>query len=243
MNKKILIGIILLIVIIGLVITFKPNTEPEIKEEISHQETQIEDIEEKQDIVSNSEPTKTVEEIKNEIGSTASEEIYEVQKEYDGREVLAIKPNIQYKTVLAGILKKGKPTEKDIEKLDLSTFHKGVWISEVSRNKFLNILKKCGIEDFEIDKDGYLKAKEESKNEYSKKLQNLINSDELTIIDITGTCYIRDEMTGEIVEYPFKDMDLYQICELYETEGSKIFVITTNDVEEIDILEKICNPG
>lgn len=48
-------------------------------------------------------------------------------------------------------------------------------------------------------------------------------------------------MTGDIVEYPFKDMDLYQICENFETEGSKIIVITTNDVEEIDILKAICD--
>lgn len=241
MNKKILIGIILLIIITVLIIAVRPNSEPESKEEISQQETQSEDIQNIQNTVSNSEPTKTVAEIKSETGSTASEEIYEVQKEYDGREVLAIKPNIQFKTVLAGILKKGQPTEKDIEKLDLSTYHKGIWISEVSRDKFLNILKKCGIENFEIDDNGYLQQKEESQNEYSEKLRDLINSDELTIIDITGTCYIRDEMTGDIVEYPFKDMDLYQICEIYETEGSKIIVITTNDVEEIDILEKICN--
>ena len=179
--------------------------------------------------------------IKNETGATADEEIYEIQQEYDGREILTIKPDVQYKTVLTGILKNGQPSIQEIEQLDLTKFHSGVWISDVSRNKFLQILNKCGIKNFEIDDEGYLYKKEDSSNVYSKKLDNLINSDELTVIDITGTCYIRDEMTGEVVEYPFKNMDLYQICERFDTEGSSIIIITTNDVEEIDILEAILN--
>lgn len=189
----------------------------------------------------NQERPKTVEDIKNETGATADEEIYEIQQEYDGREILTIKPDVQYKTVLTGILKNGQPSMQEIEQLDLTQFHSGVWISEVSRNKFLQILNKCGIKNFGIDYDGYLYKKEDSSSEYSKKLDNLINSDELTVIDITGTCYIRDEMTGEVVEYPFKDMDLYQINERFDTEGSSIIIITTNDVEEIDILESILN--
>ena len=45
----------------------------------------------------------------------------------------------------------------------------------------------------------------------------------------------------KILENPFKDMDLYQICERYETEGSEIIVITRNDVGETAILQEICN--
>lgn len=225
MNKKFLISIILIIIIIIVAfMLFKPNNKEITKNQVGENET-----------------SKTVEDIKNETGATADEDIYEVQQEYDGREILTIKPDVQYKTVLAGILKNGQPSIQDVEQLDLSKFHKGVWISEVSRDKFLQVLKKCKIENFNIDDDGYLYKKENSSNEYSAKLENLINSDELTIIDITGTCYIRDEMTGEVVEYPFKDMDLYQICEKYNTEGSSIIIITTNEVEETDILKAICD--
>lgn len=233
MNKKFLISIILIIIVaMAVIIIYKTNNEE------MGQNQSAEDI-----ITENGalQEDKTVEDIKKEIGATADEEIYEVQKEYDGREILTIKPDIQFKTVLAGILKNGKPTKQDIEQLDLSKFHKGVWISEVSRDKFLQILKKCGVENFDIDDEGYLYKKDDNQSEYSLKLENLINLDKLTIIDIRGTCYIRDEMTGDIVEYPFKDMDLYQICENFETEGSKIIVITTNDVEEIDILKTICD--
>lgn len=233
MNRKIVISIILIIiVVITAIAIFRHNDEtgqnqPAKDNVIEDEAPPLED--------------KTVEDIKEEIGATADEGIYEIQKEYDGRETLAIKPDIQFKTVLAGILKNGKPSTQDIEQLDLSKFHKGVWISENSRNKFLQILKKCKVENFEIDDNGYLYKKEDSQNEYSLKLENLINLDRLTIIDIKGICYIRDEMTGDIVEYPFKDMDLYQICEAFETGGSKIIIVTTNDVDEIDILKEICD--
>lgn len=233
MNKKILISIISIIFLIILcAFIYKINNKevlPSQPIDNSVNENPIDQAD------------KTVEDIKKETGATADEELYEVQKEYDGREILTIKPDIQFKTVLAGILKNGKPTKQDIEQLDLSKFHKGVWISETSRNKFLQILKKCKVENFAIDEEGYLYKKEDSQNEYSSELENLINLDKLTIIDIKGICYIRDEMTGDIVEYPFKDMDLYQICENFETEGSKIIIITTNDVKEIDILKAICD--
>ena len=224
--KKFLISIILIIILIIIsIIVYSPHHK-----EVENQNINNDGLKEE---------TKTVEDIKKEIGATASEDIYEIQKEYDGREILSIKPDIQYQTVLTGILKNEKPSLQDIQQLDISNFHKGVWISEVSRDKFLQILKKCKIENFEIDSDGYLYKKQDSSNELSLKLENLINSNELIIIDITGTCYIRDEMTGDIVEYPFKDMDLYQICEIFTIEKSTIFVITTNDVEENDILESI----
>lgn len=233
MKKKFLISIILLILIIVVAIGIYKSNNKETVQTPTVPNQEIENEIPQTD--------KTVEEIKKETGATADEDIYEVQKEYDGREILAIKPDIQYKTVLAGILKNGKPTEQDINQLDLTQFHKGVWISENSREKFLEILKKCNIENFEIDEDGYLLKKEESSNEYSQKLDELIKLDKLTIIDIKGICYTRDEMTGEIVEYPFKDMDLYQISENFETEGSKIIVVTTNNVKEIDIIKGICD--
>jgi len=222
-HLKIFFIVVILIAIVLILITLKNNKNP------------------RNDNISNVEESKTVEEIKKAIGATADAELYEIQEEYDGREILTIKPDIQYKTVLAGILKNDQPSIQDIEKIDLSNFHAGVWISEVSRSKFLQILKKCKIENFDIDNDGYLYKKDVSSKEYSTKLDNLINSNILTIIDITGTCYIRDEMTGDVVEYPFKDMDLYQIYERFDTEGSSIIIITTNDVKETDILESICN--
>ena len=241
MNKKILIStilviiIILIIVVVAIMIPRDANNEEAKNKEII-QENQV-----PENIVPDEETIQKVENIKDQIGATADSEIYNIEKEYDGREILVIKPDVQFKTVLAGILKHGKPSKQDIEELELSKFKKGVWISEISRDRFLQILKKCGLNNFSIDEKGYLYKNSESQNEYSSKLENLINSNKLTIVDITGKCYTRDEMTGEILEYPFKDMDLYQICEKYETQGSRIIVITTNEVEEADILQEVCN--
>lgn len=230
MNKKVLISIILLIIAITIITTIIIYKN---RNNVSQEPGEIQNVVD--------DPNSIIEEIKDETGATASDELYEVQKEYDGREILTIKPDIQFKTVLAGVLKNGKPSTQDIEKLEISKFHQGVWISEISREKFLKILKKCEIENFDIDKNGYLYKKSNSDNKYSQKLEKMINSNELTIIDITGTCYVRDEMTGEIVEYPFKDMDLYQVCEKYKTDGGTIIIITTNNVKETDILNEICD--
>ena len=121
--KKIFIGLIIVIIVLAIVeLTSKDKNETN------------------NTVNNNTETPKTVEDIKNETGATADEEIYEIQQEYDGREILTIKPDVQYKTVLTGILKNGQPSIQEIEQLDLTKFHSGVWISEVSRNKFLQIV-------------------------------------------------------------------------------------------------------
>ena len=56
----------------------------------------------------------------------------------------------------------------------------------------------------------------------SKKLDNIIKSDKQFIIDISGKCYVRDEMSGDIVEYPFEKMDPNQIMELYKNDNGGI---------------------
>ena len=183
---------------------------------------------------------ETIEKIKNETGASAKTELYGIVKEYDGREVLVIKPEIQFKTVLAGILKNAKPTIDEANNVNLNNFQqKGIWISKDSREKFIEILKKCNINNFKIDEEGYLRIVEISNNEYAKELEELTKQNQLLIIDIKGTCYIRDEMTGEIIEYPFKDMDLLQVCEKFEMINSKIIEITTNEINSINILEEI----
>ena len=120
-------------------------------------------------------PIEKIEEIKKDTGATADSDLYAVAKEYDGRQVLVIKPEIQFKTVLAGILKNDEPSMQDVENVNLNLFKKkGIWISENSRNKFLEILGECNIKNFTIDDDGYLKQLEKTENEYSLKLEELI---------------------------------------------------------------------
>lgn len=184
--------------------------------------------------------TETVEKIKNETGASAETELYSIVREYDGREVLEIKPDIQFKTVLAGILKNAKPTIDEADNVNLNNFQKnGIWISKNSREKFIDILKKCNINNFKIDEEGYLSIVDIPKNEYDKELEELTKQNQLIIIDINGICYIRDEMTGKIIDYPFKDMDPMQVCEKFETTNCKIIEITINEINPISILEEI----
>ncbi len=170
-----------------------------------------------------------INEIKEEINATADTDMYKIEEEYDGRKIIQIKPNIQFETVLAGVLKSDKPEQQEIKTiLEKRPTKSGIWISEKSREKFLEILKANNISQFEIDKDGYLKSKEESNNKNYKKFKSAIESDKLYIIDILGKCYIRDEISGKIVEYPFEKMEPDQAVEIYSNENSVIIEVTTN---------------
>lgn len=169
-------------------------------------------------------------EIKNEINATADADIYQVQEEYDGRKILQIKPSIQFETVLAGILKEEIQENEIQEVLKDKPNQDGIWIAEPVRDKFLKLLDDNNIHGFSINGDGYLQEnKEEETKEEVKKLNTAINSKRLYIINISGTSYTRDEITGEIVEYPFEKMDPYQAIDVYEDNNSKILEITTNE--------------
>ena len=170
-----------------------------------------------------------IESIKKEMNTTADTDILQVETEYDGREVLQIKPKIQFETVLAGILKNGMPKENEIDDiLEDAPTGTGVWIPKQSKDLFLELLSNNEINNFHVDDNGYLKISNKSNNEYSKQIEEMINSDFLYIIDMSGKCYMRDDVSGEIVEYPFEDMDPYQLAEPFSDENSVILVLTTN---------------
>ena len=184
-----------------------------------------------------------INQIKAEINSTADTNIYQVEDEYDGRHTLQIKPNIQFDTVLAGVLIEGTPANNEIDSIQKNKpTNTGVWISKKSRDSFEKILIDNNLTNFSIDESGYLFETEKKNNEMSKKLDNIIKSDKQFIIDISGTCYVRDEMSGDIVEYPFEKMDPNQIMELYKNDNSTILEISTNSkgkISNVDILKTI----
>ena len=89
------------------------------------------------------EDTNIVEEIKNTINATANTDMYQIDEEYDGRKIIQIKSDIQYDTVLAGILKNGCPQENEIEEILKSRPNKsGIWVTKNSQENFLNLLKR-----------------------------------------------------------------------------------------------------
>ena len=170
-----------------------------------------------------------IDEVKKEIDATGDTDIYQIYEEYDGRKILQIKPEVQYNTALAGIIKNDIPQEDEVSKLlEKAPTKKGIWISEASRENFLKLLKANNINQYEIDEDGYLYSTQNSEDENYKKIEKAINSEKLYIIDCFGRSYVRDEMTGEIYEYQFEAMDYFQAVDVYEKENSKIIEITTN---------------
>lgn len=179
-----------------------------------------------------------INEIKSQINATADTDMYQVETEYDGRPTIQIKPNIQYDTVLAGILKNGSPNIDEITNiLENKPKNKGIWISKQSTQDFLKLLNENQISNYYIDEQGYLKKNENSETNSSfeniQNLDNAINSNNLYIIDISGKCYVRDDLSGEVVEYPFERMDPYQVLEPYKYEDSLILEITTNSKNEL----------
>ena len=59
-----------------------------------------------ENLISDSMNEQKIENIKHDLGyNNTDSEIYEVKTEYDGREVISVKPNIQYNVAMAGVIK------------------------------------------------------------------------------------------------------------------------------------------
>ena len=184
-----------------------------------------------------------MENMKKEINAIGDTSIYQVEEELGGRKILQIKPSVQFEVDLAGVIKNTRPEENEIKDLTSKVLtENGVWISEQSRDEFLNLLKDNGIENFEITQEGYLKKVSDNESLLNKQLEKMINSNKLYIINMTGIAYERDYISGEIVEYPFEDMDPTQIIEPYRNENTIILEVTTNKRNKLtskEILETI----
>lgn len=173
---------------------------------------------------------ETINEIKEEINATGASDMYQIQEEYDGRKILQIKPSIQFETVLAGILKHGQPLENEIQDLLKNKPAKqGIWIAKQSREAFLSLLKDNEINGYAINEEGYLYVTEEQDKEEANKLKEAMQSNQLYMIDISGTSYKRDDLSGEIIEEPFEKMEPYQAVDVYQEGALMILEVTTNE--------------
>ena len=164
------------------------------------------------------EKTSEIEDLKNETGSKGDSKIYDIAQEYDGKKTLTV------------AIKNGKPEETEVTKIvNGFSYKKGAYITKQSREKFIELLKSLGIDEFSInDNDGYIAKLSEPKNNLAKQLESLINNGKTYVIDMTGTCYMRDDVTGEIVEYPFEKMDPSEICEPFISGSNTLLAITSN---------------
>ena len=252
-NKKKIIFFIIIIVLIIVFFVFLFTRKSKEKENLDSTNN-IQNEEEFQTMQNNlnierqnitEQELEEINTLKNEMGSDANPNMYEVAEEYDGRKTLEIRPSIQFQTALAGAIKNGMPTEQDIAKLSEDfSYNTGIFIAESSREKFMQLLDNLQISSFTIKDDGYLIKKEDSiiQNETEQKIESLINGDKLYVITMTGTCYMRDDITVEITEYPFEKMDPSQVLEPFISDNSVLLAINSNQDNKIDskeILEAI----
>ena len=185
-----------------------------------------------------------IESLKNTISATGNTDIYQVEEDNNGKRYLQIKQDVQFDVDLASIIKNAKPEETEINDLIRKLPNdNGIWISEQSREAFSNLLKSNNINNFNISNEGYLQINSVSENsDLLNKLINMINSDKLYIINMTGLAYQRDYISGKIVEYPFEDMDPYQVIEPFQKDNKIILEVTSNKMgklSENEILDTI----
>lgn len=231
MKKKMLISIIIIFIIFIAIIFVKRN----------------EIIEQNVDDILTEEKNESLEELLIDTGKQGNVDWYEVQEGIDNINVATIKANIKYKVAFAGMIKKSKPKENELDEI-LEKEHPqkcGIWIYESDREKILNYLSNISLSKYSIDENGYLKIENKNKqNEYDKKIENAINGENIYCIKISSVCYIVDEITSEILDYSYEDMDKYQTYEYFEDENKKLIFVTenkNNQLENDEIIQNLIN--
>lgn len=241
-NKKVIILVVLLIMFVAiLVLLFNKRIQKDNNQ--NNFEQYGEQVDKNQ---IEYQPNVTVEEIKNEIGATGNTDIYEVEQEYDGRNILAVKPSIKYKVAFAGMIKNAKPSMSELDNImEEKLPHKtGIWVEEKSRDKILEIFNDGDVNSkYLIDDDGYLKIdRKNNQNDNDKKIEKIIKGKKQYILDISSVCYIVDDITGEILDYNFENMDKYQTYEYFEDKDKYIVFVTENSnnvLTNLEIFESI----
>lgn len=242
-NKKIIYTCLIILLLIFIIIflgikdnRFLTKTENDLVNEQNLEENSLSE----QDI-------KKVEEIKNEIGITGNTELYEIQKGYDNKEIAVIKPNIKYKVAFAGMIKKHKPQMNELDNIIEKNHPKknGIWIENNSREKMLKIIKNNTKSTYKIDDDGYIKIiNKDVQNDNDKILEKIINSNKLFILNISSICYIIDDISGEILDFNFEKLDMFQNYEYFTDENRNIIFITENTkkmLSETETFQSVLN--
>lgn len=171
-----------------------------------------------------------VEDLKKEYNFSGDSNLYEIETEYDGRKVLAIKPNEDYKVAFAGLVKRSKPEKDEVSEIFEKEYptENGMWIEEKSRYKILKYLNDNLSSKYEINQSGYLKNLDEKDTEKDKQIISLINGDRQYILAIEGTAYYIDPLTGDIIDDIYEQMDEHQTYSYFKNENNMIIYITEN---------------
>ena len=254
-RKKVIICIIICILIISVIVIYNikkendNNSSENIKQEEksddnkenienSEKEIQITTSTQEESQISSEEKTEIIE----ETGKQGDSDLYEIQEGEDSVKIATIKSSVKYKVAFAGMIKNKVPEKEELDDILEKNHPKyaGIWIKSESQSEFLKYISSVTKSEYEINEKGYLKIKNKKKqNDYDKKIEEIINGNKLYIIDISSTCYIVDEITGEILDYNFEDMDEYQTYQYFEDGDKKIIFITENQNNQLTVKEII----
>lgn len=172
----------------------------------------------------------TVEELMQNVNATANSDIYEIQKEYDGREVLVVKPSLQFCVAFAGSINKNLASIEEAQTITEQNLPQdtGIYVGN-SENKVLEYINEYTNSQYGVSDKGYLVLKESKENnDIDNRIQKVMNSDYLYIVYCDGTMKNIDNITGEILNYDFEDMDPYQAYEYCQDENRFFIELTTN---------------
>ncbi len=263
-RKKVIICITICILIINVIVICTVRKENNPKENDNNNSSEnIKQEEKSDDNKENTENTENVEkeiqittstqeesqissekktEIIEETGKQGDSDLYEIQEGEDNIKIATIKSSVKYKVAFAGMIKNKAPEKEELDDILEKNHPKyaGIWIKSESQSEFLKYISSVTKSKYEINENGYLKIKnKKNQNEYDKKIEEIINGNKLYIIDISSTCYIVDEITGEILDYNFEDMDEYQTYQYFEDGDKKIIFITENQNNQLTVKEII----
>lgn len=227
MKKKIIIISILLIIVVGIIIGVFARKKKNNKDIINYDE-----------LKQNSEmynESATLEDLKKEYGATGDENLYDIETEYDGRKVLAIKASENFKVAFAGLVENRKITLDEATKIfdDEYPTNSGIWVEEKSREKILNYLNNNLNSKYEIDKNGYLTISSKKNSDYDNKIEKIINSNKQYIIGINSKKYYIDAISGEILDNPFEEFDKYQTYAYCQDDDKIVICITENTSKKL----------
>jgi len=122
-------------------------------------------------------------------------------------------------------------------------FEKGIYVSEISRNKFLEILYVVTDENYTISKAGYLNKKESDKqNDITQRINKLIDSNRLIVIDINET--YKSTIDRSVVDITLEEIDYIQVFDY--NNNTKIVLInplmlerSIEDLTQKEIYEEV----
>jgi len=174
--------------------------------------------------------TATVDELKEEYGMSGNDDLYDVQTEYDGRQVLKVKATENFKVAFAGLVNGTKNSIENSSEIFENEYptENGIWIEKNSREKIEKYLNENMKSKYKISEKGYLTISEKKSSKEDNEIEKIINGNKQYIIGISGINYYIDALTGEAVDNPFEELDKYQTYAYCQDEDKMVIFITEN---------------